>query len=570
MARTSRRETKFYTSTVLDTKYEYAYRIGLYGRYSVESAESIERDSIGTQMIFLEDFAKTIEDSTIVDRYIDDDVTGTTFERPEYERLMSDIDEGKINCIVVKDLSRFARNHLNAGEYLERIFPEKGVRFIAITDNLDTLKGDGGIIVPVKNVINELYARDTSQKLTNHFHLMQKNGDFCSWKAPYGYVRSEDDKHKFDIDEEAAFVVKRIFDMYAAGDTLAGIAKRLDEEGVLSPMQYAESKGAYQMKEAKNRLWTGAAVKKIVSNQSYLGDMVQNKFDSLFQRTGRKDSRKENDKSDWIIVKGMHQPIISEKLYKIAQDRLAENVQKRKELHQRYAHIPQKPTNLKGLMKCGCCGASMVGVRKRQNNKFTYIYQCPVHDEYGRVRCVKKSVKREELDKTVFFILKRYIDSFLDMDRALEELDVKSSVNSRIEQCKLSLRNIRSEIQRVQNFKGNLYEDLQAGMIDESDYTYFIDKYKKDLKELENQELEETKKLTNLGSRDTEKSNLKDCVKKYANARKLSPEMANAFIENVVAYEDGSLDVTLKMKDEFDELAQLLDIRSEEEVAYAV
>ena len=212
MARKSRKDTLYQVSEATQKAEKYGYRAGLYGRISVETFEKIERDTIGTQMALLRDFAAVIPELVVYDEYIDDDVTGTSFSRPEYERMMDDVESGKINCIIVKDLSRFARDHIGAGEYLEKIFPEKGVRFIAITDNIDTLKDDGGVIVPFKNIINERYAKESSIKLTQNFKTMQSEGLFCSSKPPYGYKRSEDDKHMFVVDEEAANVVKQIFE----------------------------------------------------------------------------------------------------------------------------------------------------------------------------------------------------------------------------------------------------------------------------------------------------------------------------------------------------------------------
>ena len=173
MARKSRKDTLYHVSEVTRKAELIGYRAGLYGRISVETIEKIERDTIGTQMALLREFAATIPDLMVYDEYIDDDITGTSFDRPAYERMMQDVESGKINCIIVKDLSRFARDHIGAGEYLERIFPEKGVRFIAITDNIDTLKDDGGIIVPFKNIMNERYAKESSIKLTQNFKTIQ-------------------------------------------------------------------------------------------------------------------------------------------------------------------------------------------------------------------------------------------------------------------------------------------------------------------------------------------------------------------------------------------------------------
>lgn len=283
----------------------------------METLETVARDTMGTQILLLKEFAATIPDLTVTDVYTDNDVTGTNFNRPEYERMMQDVESGRINCIIVKDLSRFAREYIGAGEYLEKIFSEKGVRFIAVTDNIDTLVDDGGIIVPFKNVINERYAKDASAKVAGNFKVMQKKGLFCGSKPPYGYVASKEDKHVFEIDPEEAQIVKKIFDWYLAGVSMHQLCKLLDAENVLCPYKYGIEKGYFKenTNETQCLAWMPMHVKNILSRQQYCGDMVQNMMESTFLQTGIKGSYRYNDKDNWIIVENTHDAIITREDY---------------------------------------------------------------------------------------------------------------------------------------------------------------------------------------------------------------------------------------------------------------
>lgn len=559
MARKSRKDTRYRVKEATILPAVLRYHAALYGRISVESLEKIARDTIGTQMDLLHDFAATLPDVEVMDTYIDDDITGTNFERPAYERMMNDVDSGKINCIIVKDLSRFAREHLGAGEYLEKIFPEKGVRFIAITDNIDTLNDDGGVIVPFKNVLNEIYAKDTSKKIQDNFFTMQKNGQFCGSKVPYGYVRSEENKHNFIVDEEAAAVIRKVFAMYVEeGETLIGIAKKLEREEIPCPARYAYEKNYMKTKESRNAKWTMASVSKIVRNRTYLGDMVQNKYSSLFLETGEKGSFRAEKREDWIIVVGTHEAIIDEATYVKALDRLAQNIEDRKANLNKYNEVKRFECALKGVLKCGHCGASMVGIRKFVKGEPRYYYLCPVHDSYGNARCVKKTIKMDDLNIAVFWIIKRYMETFLDAEQALEDLNHSDSANRKIMQLKLDIRNAAGEIRKTKQLKQNLYLDLSNGLIDEGDYTFFSEQYANDIVKQEKKITDFKSQIDLFSMKFNEGNEIKKVIHRFLKARKLTREMTKAFIEKIVVDNEGSLDVTLKLKNEYDDMLMRL------------
>lgn len=538
----------------------YAYRAALYARISVETAEKIERDTIGTQVALLQEFAGGIADLVVEDTYIDDDISGANFNRPEYERLMRDVDCGRINCIIVKDLSRFARNHISAGEYLEKIFPEKGVRFISITDNIDTLEGDGGIIVPFKNVLNERYSKEASMKLTANFKTMQRSGQFCSSKAPYGYIRSEDDKHLFDVDDEAAKVVRQIFEWFVSGKTQHWIVRELTKREIPCPSQYAMEKGFFKEKHgvSKTPNWNKEQIAKILNMRQYCGDMVQNKTESIFLQTGVKGKCRANDKADWIIVEDTHEPLVTREMFMKVQEMLAENARKHKEKLEMNKHIKNPEYCLRGVMVCGHCGARMAVKRRVKDGIASYSYICPKHDSFGNARCVKKAMSFDETNHVVFLIIKRYMNNFLDIEKALKDMKKCSSNTNKSEELWMQLNKMESELLKAKKIKMGLYEDMVQGLIDESDYLYMTKKYTDDEARLYT-EVEELKDRIAIVDSDRKIADeVEVTIRKFIKSRKLSIAMVEAYIERITVDNDGRFDVELKMKDEFEELASQL------------
>ncbi len=562
MGRKSRKDTVYRVAEITSEKQAYSYKAALYARISVETEEKIERDTMGTQIALLQEFAAGIPDLVVDEIYVDDDISGSSFDRPAYEQMMRDVDKGKINCIIVKDLSRFARNHINAGEYLEIIFPQKGVRFIAITDNIDTLQGDGGIIVPFKNVLNERYAKESSMKLTANFKVMQKDGQFCSSKAPYGYIRSLDDKHVFDIDQEAAEVVRQIFEWFISGKTKHWICKELERRGIPCPSLYALNRGFFKEQHGVSKVvtWNPEQISKIVRMRQYCGDMVQNKVESVFLLTGKKGTFKSNKEEDWIIVENTHEPIISREMFQAAQLILEENARKHAEKLEMNKHIVNPEYCLRGVMTCGHCGVKMVVKRRVKNGVAKYSYVCPKHDCFGNVKCVKKDMPFDDTNEVVFWIIKRYIGSFLDTDKAIKELRKSNEGKNQRKILQDKIRAAEVQIRKCNKIKSGLYRDFCEQLLDETDYLYMSHKYSEEIEQLE-KELEETKQQTEAYIR---QENLSDdaesIIRKFINTRKLNISMVESFIQSIIVDNEGRFEVELKMKDEYESLLRDLDM----------
>lgn len=324
MARTKRKTNPIQQVTLAKTSGQRIYRVGGYARLSMEDSGKPGADTIENQKDLIREYVERQSDMELSDIYCDNGQTGTNFERPEFERLILDVKNGKVDCIVVKDLSRFGRNYLETGNYLERIFPFLGVRFIAVADNYDTLtaeRTDAGYIVPLKNIMNEAYSRDISRKVSSAYEIKRKKGEFTGTWAAYGYVKCVDDPHRIVPDAETAKVVQDIFRWRLSGMGYAGIARKLNREGIPSPCRYHYLKGDAKCERYASSEWNVWSLKRILTNEVYLGHMVQGrKRQSFYEGKGQRELRK----SEWTIVRNTHEAIIEEDVFRAVQDMDAE------------------------------------------------------------------------------------------------------------------------------------------------------------------------------------------------------------------------------------------------------
>ena len=267
------------------------YTAGIYCRLSSEDSAEHESMSIGNQKAMLSDYVKR-QGWEVGDIYIDDGYSGTNFERPDFKRMIGDIENGKINMVVVKDLSRLGRNYIMCGQYTEIYFPEKGVRFIAVNDNVDTINNTGSMdITPFKRILNDMYAKDISTKIKSSLHMKAMRGEYLGALDPYGYVRDPKDKHKLLVNEETAPIVKRIFEMCAGGMGSRSIATTLNNEGVLSPAEYNRFKNHDPEKDGafvRKRYWCQTYIRTMLQNEMFIGSMVQGRQYTPSYRTKKR------------------------------------------------------------------------------------------------------------------------------------------------------------------------------------------------------------------------------------------------------------------------------------------
>ena len=550
MARTSRKNAGAVGKTQSAPKT--AYSAALYARISVENERKREADTIGNQMQLLRDFAGEDPDIRIFDVYCDDDVSGTDFQRPEFSRMMNDIRDGKVNCVIVKDLSRLGRNHLESGEFIEMVFPYLNVRFISITDRFDSLYKQADISVQVKNLLNERYAKDVSKKICSVMESMQKQGKFVGSKAPYGYLRDPMDKHHLVIDPEAAPIVRELFEMVAGGCTLHYAAVTMNDRGIPSPGRHNFDLGLVKSDKFKNSRWYQQTVRKILIDRTYLGWMIGGKYRSDFHSSGDKKS-KTVPKEDWIITKGTHEPIISEALFDRVQ-KYFEELKHTTGSATKYNCKSKQASIFKGHLRCGECGKAMFLRAKKNHGKATWWYYCTLHENYNSSYCPKKAVKKEELEAAVLRIIKSQMQLFIDAQSLVASLNQRERNKSRYRIFQEQIRNIMAKIDLYGERKAALYSNFKDGILSEQEYIVEANACATKANELRIFAHELEKEARKYSPEYKGSDRWTHLIEEYGDCAELNAAMVDALIDEIVLFNDGHYEVKLNYRDEMEEL----------------
>lgn len=405
MARTKRKENPVVSVPVQKISKQRVYRACGYVRLSMENSGRAGGGTIENQKELVRAYIEVQPDMEFVGLYCDNGKTGTDFFRPEFERMMEDIRKGIINCIVVKDLSRFGRNYKEAGNYIERIFPFLDVRFVAISDQFDTLNAaqkSDGYIIPLKNIINEAYSKDISMKVGSSYALMQRKGEFTGTWAAYGYQKCADNSHKIQPNAETAPIVQDIFRQRILGISYTQIARDLNRRGIASPARYHYLKGEAKTERYAHVKWNPKVVRDILLNEVYLGHMVQGRKRQSFCE-GKKQQLQPQTK--WTIVRNTHEPLIDEVTFEKVQK--AAECDKASHL-ERYGKRPSTPNCLKGLVYCADCGHRMTRFKSaiEKGTKAVYSYVCRSH-MLDPCSCPLKTIPESKLIEILWDLLKK-------------------------------------------------------------------------------------------------------------------------------------------------------------------
>ncbi len=539
------------------------YRAGGYIRLSVEDSGNPGADTIHAQRDYVLQYIENQPDMTYCGMYCDNGRTGTNFDRPEFERLMTDIREGQIDCIVVKDLSRFGRNYLETGKYLERIFPLLNVRFIAINDNFDTLTAErdaNGYIVPLKNIINGAYSRDISRKSSSALATKQRKGEFIGSFAPYGYLKSAADNHKLEPDPETAPIVQMIFQWRAAGISYMQIARKLNEMGIPSPSRYHYQRGEVKAERFASAVWHVPVIKLILSSEAYLGHMVQGRCHNILSQ-GRKMCKR--PKSEWIIVPNTHEPIIGEDTFRTVQ----EMAEKCRAIYQerigRFDDLGTIPHILRGLIFCADCKRPMVrykNVSERCGHRY-YSYICLTHWE-NPSSCPKKYLQETKLMEILWDTLQREIVLASNMKKLAEKYDRSSKASKRSESLKREIEAANAALKRAEMLYDSLYQNYVDHLMSEEEYMELQKRYKRDM-ESAKARLAAAEQQKQAEQKRTEANPWLLSCEQFACETELTEEMAHALIERVEIDANDHVSVTLRFRDEYRALAHLLGKEAE-------
>nr|WP_297302891.1 recombinase family protein [uncultured Lachnoclostridium sp.] len=533
------------------------YSTGAYVRLSVLDGHQCDSDSIENQEALVRAYVESDPSLSLFSVYSDNGETGVDFERDDFERLLDDIRAGKVDCVIVKDLSRFGRNYIEAGEYLEKIFPFMGVRFIAVNDGYDSIDpaASDSLSMHLKNLVNDVYARDISQKICPVLQEKQERGEFIGNWAAYGYLKSAEDKHRLVVDEETAPVVRDIFQWRLIGMDYQEIAKRLTELGIPSPSRYRFEKGMVKSKRFAASVWTGQVIKNMVRSEVYLGHVVQGKTRKALWK-GQKRTTQPREK--WTVVKNTHEAIIDRQTFDEVQ-RMAE--QDKQTFDDRQGAFPEiiNPENiLKGLVYCGDCGRKLVRQRRVHESKVKnpgihvrYFFYCHTHAEDSS-RCVGIRVPEDTLLETVSQVIRSHFATALDMERLIKSAGRKALALSKKQEILHRIMQAEEQLDRIARLRETLYDDYLDHLMDEHDYLYARNRYIE-------QEEEQRALLEELESQNAavmepgtgEPAWLRALLSIHETSE-LTRGMVLELIDRIIVYSSSNIAVRLRFEDEYE------------------
>jgi len=444
------------------------YRAGLYLRLSKEDIDKEASakdtsDSIVHQRDLVLDFIKNRDDIEAVDEFIDDGFSGVDFQRPAFLRLIREIEAGNIDCVICKDLSRFGRNYIEAERYLEQMFPDKNIRFIAINDGYDSVARhqSDDLIIPFRNVINDAYCRDISVKIRSQLQIKRQKGEFISPFATFGYRKAEDDRHRLEVDEFAANIVREIFTWKLDGLSQQGIANRLNEKGVLAPMDYKQTcgmkfKSGFQINSQSK--WTAVAVGRILKNEIYIGVLAQGKKSTPNHKVKRVI---DNPESEWIKIANNHEAIVTPEIFRSVQHILKQDVRV----------APQKETAylFSGLLFCGDCEKNLVRNGVKQKGREYAYYMC-VKNRTDK-SCTSHRISDVKLEEAVLQVFKQHIINLMNMEQMLEYVNNLPMKRDGIKQTDRLITQKLEEIESYTRRKTKLIESMVDGIIDKDEFS---------------------------------------------------------------------------------------------------
>ena len=458
------------------------FSVAVYLRLSREDGDKTESDSIANQRLLIENYLSDKPSLQFFREYVDDGYTGSNFERPGFIKMMEDIKRQKVNCIIVKDLSRFGRNYIEVGRYIEKKFPAMGIRFIAINDQYDNAKENNDaeqIIVPFKNLINDAYCRDISIKVRSQLDVKRKNGKFIGSFAAYGYLKDPKDKNHLIVDEYAAEIVQLIFNLKLDGFSALAIAEELNKMGVLPPMEYKRMLGFNYnsgFRTSTTPSWGAKSVIRILENELYTGVMVQGKNQKINYKV--KKSRAVSSEQ-WIRVQDTHEAIIPRTYF--------DRVQEIMRLDTRTAPSEKNVYPLSGLVRCGDCEQNMVRRSTAKKNKVYYYLHCSSYR--NGEGCTSHIISEEKLMSAVITFVKTQLALLVEADKILQHITELPKEQYGVKALNTQIGELNREIERYCDLKERLYQDMVAEVIDKEEYAEYNQRF--------SLKMEETKKAKN-------------------------------------------------------------------------
>ena len=529
------------------------YRVSMYLRLSQDDEKydkdfKAESNSISNQRLQIQDYIDKNEEMELAKEYVDDGYSGINFERPAFKEMMEDVITGSINCIVVKDLSRFGRDYIDSGRYLQRVFPSLDIRFIALNDNYDSFTAsetEKNLVIPFKNFINDNYCRDTSAKVRSVCKVKRKQGQFISNYAPYGYEKDKEDKHKIVIDKEVEYVVRKIFSMKLEGYSSYSIAKHLNDNGIPSPMEHKKAKGIRYKTGFSTKAvakWDTPSVNRILINEIYIGTLQQGKREKINYKLDKVVSK---NKSDWIEIEDNHEAIIDPHDFEIVQKLLKCDIKAKT--------VGEKADLFSGLLFCKDCNAQMTKKVDKRGKTPTVYYICSSYNKGHN--CSRHSIKQEELQRTVLEMIRHYIQylgEYESVSEKIKEMEVSYELFQKIDKRQEYTKKNKAKFELL---KSSLYQDLKEGIIAEEEFYDMREFYTNRIVESELILEKQSKEIARLYKKSLGNQNFLADIKKYQNIGTLERGLLVRLVDKIYVLEDKKIEIQFN----YDETIEILD-----------
>lgn len=529
-------------------------KTALYIRLSKEDGDKAESDSVISQKEILKEYLKLHPDMEFYDFYIDDGFSGTNFNRPAFLRMKDDIDSGKIKCVIVKDLSRFARNYADAEYYIGDYFLRNNVRFISINNGLDTASGNMNaamrcITVGITNVINESVAATTSVNVRGTLNVRRKNGDFIGSFATYGYVKDPENRHRLIVDEDAAQVVKMIFEKFVSGMSILGITRELNEMNIPNPSAYKRLKGCNYRHSADrigDGLWSESSVRRILKNEMYIGNMVQGKNKKMSYKIKQCVAV---PKDEWYVVEGTHEAIIEKELFEKTQSFFNCNIRK--------SPLKNEVDLFAGLVRCADCGRIM----SKKSNKHPYgeyhYYRCTTARKMKKGACTNHTIRIDRIEETVLAFLQKMIEIAVEYDEIIEKINEEKKQKIKSDLLHSAIEKHCSERDFYDGMILELYPDWKRGDITREEYLRQKEIYLGEVEKL-NKIIENLKEKAEKSQNGIEDNPFVSGFVKLGNIEKLTRSVVTEFIDEILVHEGGKITIRLRCKDAFEQASEYI------------
>ncbi|MCL2188186.1 MAG: recombinase family protein [Defluviitaleaceae bacterium] len=525
---------------------EKIYDADIYLRLSKEDGDKEESDSIAHQEAMLREFVESMPNIRLHKVRKDDGYSGVDFNRPDFINMIDDIKAGKVNCVIVKDFSRFGRNYIEAGKYIQVLFPKAGIRFIAVNDSYDSEKEQGytsNIIVPFKNMVNDAYSADLSVKVRSHLDIKRKKGDFVGAFAVYGYTKDPENNNRLIIDDFSADVVKDIYVMKLEGMSALGIAERLNERGILSPMEYKRylgSRFSTSFKLNPSAKWQAVTVARILKNEVYTGVLEQGKRVSPNYKIRKRDNV---PKEKWVRVENAHAVIIDRPMFETVQELLKQDT--------RASSKNEAVKPLSGVILCADCGAAMVHKTNTNNGKRYGYYVCSGH-RANKESCSTHMISTAACETAVLVAVKTRTAAILDIEKIADSADAFVYSQGNVRRLTAQLEAKQEELRRNNDFRLSLYESYGEGVISREDFISFKANYDVKVAEAEAAISVIKEEIERAAASERQNHGWTSVFKNYMDSEILTRKMVVELLTRVAVHEKGRLTVDFRYSYEFE------------------